>query len=50
MNRTYYEEVGIEPSYSNEHLMEQVYDDRELEDDDEAMDWAIAERILGDSE
>lgn len=50
MNRPYYEEIGLEPSYSNEHMLEQVYDDRELEEDDEAMEWSIAEKLLGESE
>lgn len=50
MNRPYYDEIDVEPSYSNEYLMEQVYDDRELEEDDEAMNWAIAERLLGESQ
>lgn len=42
MNRPYYEAIGIEPSYTNSDLLEQVYDDRELDEEPrEELDWEI---------
>jgi hypothetical protein len=35
VNRPYYNEINLEPSYSNGHLYEQVYDDRNLHDEEE---------------
>lgn len=44
MNRPYYDAIGLEPSYSNGDLLEQVYDDRELDETQgEELDWEILE-------
>jgi len=34
VNRPYYDEIGVEPAYDNETLLEQVYDDRDLDEEE----------------
>lgn len=47
MNHAYYEAIGLEPSYSNGDLLEQVYDDRQLDEDEtEELDWSIVEEEM----
>lgn len=42
MNRPYYEAIELEPCYSNDDLLEQVYDDRTLDEEpEESLDWEI---------
>jgi len=42
MKQPYYEAIGLEPSYSNGDLLEQVYDDRDLDEtQSEELDWEI---------
>jgi hypothetical protein len=41
VNRPYYDAIGLEPCYSNEELLEQVYDDRNLEETEDELDWEI---------
>lgn len=48
MHRPYFEEIGIEPVYTTEDLLEQVYDDRNLEEEDENLDWETTRQSLED--
>ena len=46
MNQPYYDAIDLQPVYSNEDLLEQVYDDRNLPDaneEEEWLDWEILE-------
>lgn len=44
MRQPYYDAIGVEPSYSNGDLLEQVYDDRQLNEEPETrLDWEILE-------
>jgi len=37
VNRPYYNEINLEPSYSNDHLYEQVYEDRNLDQEEDGV-------------
>ncbi len=45
--RTYYDEVGIDVYYDDDRLLENVYDDRELDEDEDLTTWQQLKQRLG---